>query len=52
MGPKPGYWREDAASIEFYKCFNSAACLGSSLENYDPSGTCHSSYHGILCAEC
>lgn len=50
--PAPGYWRSDAYSISFLPCYTPGACLGSTLDDYNPIGHCHTGYRGILCAQC
>ncbi len=52
IGPKPGYWRSDFFSVNFVQCLNAEACLGVSLEPFNPQGDCEAGYKGTLCASC
>lgn len=40
-------------SVNFFNCFNEQACLGSHTgPHYDPQGSCHEGYTGVLCGQC
>jgi len=58
---KPGYWRANIQSEQFYLCPNQLACLGDSRNYSDPNtlyleiysaSYCEIGYQGVFCSEC
>lgn len=58
LTPRPGFWRNDFHSENFFLCPNQKSCLGYFYKNpvyYHTSkaiGQCEIGYKGVLCAEC
>lgn len=40
IGPKAGYWRSSADSMNFLECFNQGACNGRQSLDDSPTGQC------------
>ncbi|CAG9331088.1 unnamed protein product [Blepharisma stoltei] len=53
MSPKPGYWRDNPYTDQFWKCPNPSACLGSpDADNVSYTGVCSKGYKGNKCQSC
>ena len=55
LSPKPGYWRLNSNSKNFFKCPKVKLCKGSDRNHFNKSasvGICQKGSQGVVCSEC